>query len=65
MSPTKTEALSFRVDPSVKEALRIAAEREHRSLANMFEVLIRNHCEQNDIAFPQQGTLFPGQQPSE
>jgi len=50
MATNKTATLTFRVDPEVKEALRIAAQKDHRSIANMVEVLIRDHCERNDIA---------------
>ena len=38
MASAKTATLSFRIEPRLKEALRTAAEREHRSLANMVEV---------------------------
>jgi len=50
MATTKTATLTFRVDPTLKEALRAAAQAEHRSIANMIEVLIREHCEKNGIA---------------
>ncbi|MDD2762228.1 MAG: ribbon-helix-helix protein, CopG family [Methylomonas sp.] len=50
MAITKTTTLTFRIDPALKEALRLAAEREHRSLANMVEVLIRDYCGQHGIA---------------
>jgi hypothetical protein len=30
--------------------LRAAAQQEHRSIANMVEVLIRDYCEQHGIA---------------
>lgn len=49
MATTKTATLTFRVDPSLKEALRSAAQAEHRSIANMIEVLIREHCEKKGI----------------
>jgi len=49
MATTKTTTLTFRIDPALKEALRMAAEREHRSLANMVEVLIRDYCGRNGI----------------
>ena len=52
MATIKTATLTFRIDPGLKEALRIAAGREHRSIANMIEVLIRDYCEQRDIAIP-------------
>jgi hypothetical protein len=44
MAITKTTTLTFRIEPNLKEALRTAAEREHRSIANMIEVMIRDHC---------------------
>lgn len=49
MASTKTATLTFRIDPALKEALRIAAEKEHRSITNMVEVLVRNHCEQHGV----------------
>jgi hypothetical protein len=50
MGTTKTATLTFRIDPGLKEALRAAAQQEHRSIANMVEVLIRDYCEQHGIA---------------
>jgi hypothetical protein len=44
MATAKTATLSFRIEPGLKEALRIAAEQEHRSIANMVEVMIREYC---------------------
>lgn len=52
MGTLKTATLTFRIDPGLKEALRMAADQEHRSIANMVEVLIRSYCEQHDIAIP-------------
>jgi len=49
MATTKTATLPFRIDPGLKEALRTAAQREHRSIANMVEVLIRDYCGRNGI----------------
>lgn len=53
MAISKTATLTFRIDPGLKEALRVAAQMEHRSIANMIEVLIRNHCDKRGIAIPQ------------
>ncbi len=50
MASTKTATLTFRIDPGLKEALRAAAQQEHRSIANMIEVLIRDYCGRNDIS---------------
>lgn len=49
MSGSKTATLTFRIVPQLKEALREAADREHRSIANMVEVLIRDYCVKNGI----------------
>ena len=65
MATAKTTTLTFRIEPNLKEALRTAAAREHRSIANMVEVLIRDYCERNGIAIPEQGILVDdGQQPA-
>lgn len=50
MAGTKTATLTFRIEPRLKEALRAAAEREHRSIANMVEVMIREYCGRTGIA---------------
>ena len=49
MATVKTATLTFRINPGLKEALRAAAEREHRSISNMVEVPIRDYCEQHSI----------------
>jgi len=49
MAINKTATLTFRTATELKEALRKAAAREHRSIANMVEVLIRHHCKQHEI----------------
>ena len=50
MAAVKTETITVRIDPAVKAGLKAAAEQEHRSIANMVEVLIRDHCARNGIA---------------
>jgi hypothetical protein len=49
MATAKTAALGFRIEPKRKEALRTAAEQEHRSIANMVAVLIMDYCDKNGI----------------
>jgi hypothetical protein len=44
MATTKTTTLTFRIEPGLKEAVCAAAELEHRSIANMIEVMIRDYC---------------------
>ncbi len=41
MAASKSEVVSVRVEPHIKVAMQAAAEREMRSLANMFEVMVR------------------------
>jgi len=59
MPRTKISTLNLRINPSVKEALREAAALEHRSVANMVEMLIRRHCDQAGITIAEQSDLFP------
>jgi len=61
MLSRKTATLNLRIDPVVKEAARIAAAREHRSIANLIEVLIRRHCAAADIPVPEQRRMFDDQ----
>ena len=46
----KTETLNLRVTPELKDLLRLASTREHRTLSNMVEFLVREHCERHQIA---------------
>jgi hypothetical protein len=46
---TKTAMMSLRVSPEVKAAAEMAAERDHRSVTSLIEVLILNHCRTLDI----------------
>ena len=64
MATGKTTTLTFRIEPAVKEALRTAADREHRSIANMVEVLIRDHCGRNGITIQAQVVPVPRRKPS-
>ena len=49
MTRTKNEVVTIRTTAEIKALLKRAAEREHRSVANLVEVLIRDFCERNDI----------------
>ena len=59
MPKTKTATLNLRIDPRVKEGVRIAASKDHRSVANMVEMLIRRHCADSGIPIPEQNEMFP------
>lgn len=58
MVKKKTATLNLRVDPLVKEAIRDAADRQHRSITNMVEILIREHCKAEGYPVPLQSSLF-------
>lgn len=60
MAKTKISTLNLRIEPAVKQAVREAAAREHRSVANMVEVLIRRHCDQAGITITEQPTDAAG-----
>lgn len=59
MAKTKVSTLNLRINPAIKDAVRAAAAKEHRSVANMVEVLIRRHCDQTGISITEQADLFP------
>jgi len=63
MPPKKTATLNLRIDPAIKEAARIAALREHRSVANLVELLVRRHCQASGIEIPRQEELFTAKEP--
>ena len=58
MAATKTSTMTLRIDPAVKDGLRIMAVRERRSLANMIEVMIRDYSERHGVIIPEQQCLF-------
>ena len=60
MSKTKVSTLNLRIEPGLKQAVRVAAAREHRSVANMIEMLIRRHCDKTGISIPEQDDFMPG-----
>lgn len=58
MATAKTTTLCFRIEPNLKDALRTPAEQEHRSLASIVEVMIRDYRGRSGIAIPEQQALF-------
>jgi hypothetical protein len=49
MDDTKSVSVSFRVSPKLKRLLETAATRENRSLTNMLETLVIEHCDRVGI----------------
>lgn len=45
----RTETLNLRVTSELKELVRLAAEREHRSISNLIEVLVRDYCAKHRV----------------
>jgi len=54
----KSSTLNIRIDPVLKEALKEAAGKENRSVSNLLEVMIRQHCDRIGIDIPEQKNLF-------
>ena len=49
MPSLRSTNLNLRIAPEVREGLKLAAELDHRSISNMVEYLIVQHCQKNDI----------------
>ena len=58
----KTTTLNIRIEPNLKVALRTATDHEHRSIANMIEVMVRGYCARTGIAIPDQVTSLGADQ---
>ena len=58
MTAIKTVTMTVRLNPMIKKVLVNIAEKEHRSIANMIEVMILDYCKRNEIAIPEQATLL-------
>ena len=50
MKQLKDETISIRTSAGIKSALKIAAEREHRSIASMIEVLVIEYAQKNGLS---------------
>lgn len=50
MARLKTEVINLRMAPETKALLRVAANREHRTLSNMIEHLLIDYCERHAIS---------------
>jgi len=61
MAAVKTETITVRLDPAVKQGLKDMADRERRSQANMIEVMIRDYCGRHGIPVATQSELFSSQ----
>lgn len=65
MAGIKATTLTLRIDPAIKEGLRAVAAQEHRSLANMIEVMILDYCGRSGVVIPEQDAQSAdGQKPA-
>ncbi|MDP1997943.1 MAG: hypothetical protein Q8J90_12175, partial [Gallionella sp.] len=64
MASAKTATLTFRIEPELKEAVRIASVNEHRSIANMIAVMIRDYCGRVGVTIKEQQPLIAKDQKS-
>ena len=58
MKSEKSIGISFRVTPRFKRLLEAAADRDQRSLTNMLEVLLEEHCRRHCIT--EADAVIPG-----
>lgn len=49
MSRMKDETLSIRTSTEIKQLLRLAADRERRSVASMIEILVLEYARNHDL----------------
>ncbi|UDU80673.1 hypothetical protein [Pseudomonas sp. HN2-3] len=60
MSRLKDETLSIRTSAEIKKLLRIAAERERRSVASMIEILVLEYARSHKLKV-ESGDIDPSQ----
>ena len=57
MASTKTDTLTFRIEPELKEAVRIASVNERSSIANMIAVMIPDYCGRVGVTIQEQALV--------
>ena len=62
MSRLKDETLSIRTSAEIKQLLRLAAERERRSVASMIEILVLEYARTHDLKPDPQGLSVKGKE---
>ncbi|MGU0779309.1 hypothetical protein ACSESE_04440 [Pseudomonas aeruginosa] len=55
MSRLKDETLSIRTSAEIKQLLRMAADRERRSVASMVEILVLEYARNHDLSLDHPG----------
>ena len=49
MGVAKSETITVRIEPAVKEGLKNMAAQERRSQANMVDIMIRDYCQRHGV----------------
>lgn len=60
MAKESAITITLRITQATRDLLKQAAEKDHRSMANMVEVLILRHCEANRISVVPKRTTGKG-----
>jgi len=55
MTALKSPPTTFRFHPKVKDSLLFISDRDGRSMANMLEWLIMQHCDREGMGWPPKG----------
>lgn len=61
MKRTKDETLSIRTSADIKQLLKLAAEREHRSVASMIEVLVLGYAQEHGLEMAAEAPINAGE----
>jgi uncharacterized protein (DUF1778 family) len=61
MKRTKDETLSIRTSADIKLLLKLAAEREHRSVASMIEVLVLDYAQEHGLEAAAEALINAGE----
>lgn len=62
MKRPKDETLSIRTSAHIKQLLKLAAEREHRSVASMIEVLVLDYAQVHGLEVAADVAIDAGEQ---
>ncbi|MDX7681184.1 hypothetical protein [Aeromonas caviae] len=60
MSRLKDETISIRTSTEIKQLLRLAADRDRRSVASMIEILVLEYARTHDLQSDPQGGSTKG-----
>jgi hypothetical protein len=62
MKRLKSVTLSIRTSVDIKQLLKLAAVREHRSVASMVEVLVLSYAQEHGLEAAPEATINAGEQ---